>query len=122
MNRVDEVVERRAVRPSRQRVRRWERNWDPSLVARNFDPVEYGFLVWGRIMCTCTRVAIMCPTTSFSPGLDSLSVFLMDLTMTRCVRVRVLALFCEGLIVENCNDCEGAESPPLRDIYWYDLV
>jgi hypothetical protein len=38
--------------------------------------------------------------------------------MTRCVRVRgpVLALFCEGLGVENSNDCEGAESPPLGDI------
>jgi hypothetical protein len=55
MNRVDEVAERRAVRPSRQRVRRWERNWDPSLVARNLDPVEYGFLVWGRIMCTVPK-------------------------------------------------------------------
>jgi hypothetical protein len=64
----------------------------------------------------CPRVAIMCPMTSFSPGLYSLSVFLMDLTMTRYVRVRVLALFSKGLIVENCNDCKGAESSPLGDI------
>jgi hypothetical protein len=45
MNRVGEVVDRRAVRPSGQRMRRWERNWDPSLVARNLkDPVWFSCL------------------------------------------------------------------------------
>ena len=50
------------------------------------------------------------------PGLV---VSILDrLAMTRCVRVRghVLALFCEGPIVENYNDCGAAKSPLLGDI------
>jgi hypothetical protein len=55
INRVDEVVERLAVHPSRQQMRRWERNWDPSFTARNFDPVECGFLMCRRIVCTLSK-------------------------------------------------------------------
>ena len=33
-------------------MRRRERNLDPSLATRNFDSIECGFLVGGRIVCT----------------------------------------------------------------------
>ena len=53
------------------------------------------------------------PEDPLSPSLDSLSVFLIDLTRTRCMHVRglVLALFCEGLMSSD----EDAESAPLGD-------
>ena len=113
MNRVDEVAERRAVCPSRQRVRRWEQNWDPSLVGRNFDPVEYGFLGWGRITGTTPESSDNVPDDLLLawPGLvvSVLDGFDND---KMCACGPVLALFCEGLIVDGC---EGAESPPLGD-------
>jgi hypothetical protein len=45
-------VKGRAVRPSGQWMRRREQNLEPSPATRNFDSVECGFLVCGRIVCT----------------------------------------------------------------------